>query len=93
MSHLVPGPPKPVEKQPPNVNVMTTKLKLFLVLLVMLAYVYVLYFVKTMYGKVKRMDRMNVLVMETQQMLHQLHVMDQNQGIDIEQLDNMYEDY
>ncbi|CAK1595692.1 unnamed protein product [Parnassius mnemosyne] len=95
MSNLLPA-PKAIKqaKQPATPpTALSLKVKLLLVLMGLLLYVFVVIFVKTMYMKGKRLDRIAVMAMETENLIHQVHIVDQNMAINMDRLEDVYGDY
>ncbi|CAG5031374.1 unnamed protein product [Parnassius apollo] len=95
MSDLLPPPKtiKQAKQQATPLPTVSPKVKLLLVLMGFLLYVYLIIFVKTMYMKVKRLDRIAVMAMETENLIHQVHIVDQNMAINMERLEDAYGDY
>lgn len=91
MSQFVTELPKVIIK--PGHMLTSAKLKVVLVLLALLLYVYILLFIKTFYLKSKRLDRILEMALETEKQLLNVHTMDQRLVMKMSEIEKIYEDY
>ncbi|KPJ02530.1 hypothetical protein RR46_09733 [Papilio xuthus] len=92
MSHLTPGPMKPLKPLPLGLWA-SPQTKLYMTFIGVVLYAYILIFIKTMYHKFQRLDHVEAMVMKTEQMIHRIHTIDLNMAINMEHIDNGFLDY
>ncbi|XP_072932344.1 uncharacterized protein [Epargyreus clarus] len=95
MSYFVQEIPKEVTNATPAENTKwSLKMKIFAVICAFITYILLLMSAKTIYAKTQRLDKMDEMVLKTEEMMHNLHTIDRNLAIKLERIENMvYDDY
>ncbi|KPJ18296.1 hypothetical protein RR48_04742 [Papilio machaon] len=92
MSHLTPGPVKPLKPLPLGLWA-SPQTRLYMAFIGVMLYAYILFFIRTIFYKSQRLDQVGAMVMKTEQMIHRIHTTDFNMAINMERLDNGFLDY
>nr|BAM20828.1 unknown unsecreted protein [Papilio polytes] len=92
MSHLTPGPMKPLKPRPLG-SWMSQYMRVYMVIIGLMLYACILFIIKAMFYKAHRLDQVDAMVMKTEQMIHKIHSIDIKMAINMEHLDNGFLDY
>ncbi|KAJ8727811.1 hypothetical protein PYW08_016196 [Mythimna loreyi] len=93
MSYFVAEVPEVVVKPGKMIHLSTSKMKAILVAMILMLYVYLLIYFKTIYLKNKRLDEIMSVALKTERELLNVHSLDKKLAMQMAQLDRLYEDY
>lgn len=93
MSHFVAEVPEVVVKPGKMINLSSSKMKALAAALVLMLYVYLLIYFKTIYLRNKRLDDIMAVALKTEREMLKVHTLDKKLALQMAQVDRLYEDY
>ncbi|PZC72534.1 hypothetical protein B5X24_HaOG211058 [Helicoverpa armigera] len=93
MSHFVAEVPEVVVKPGKMINLSSSKMKALAAALVLMLYVYLLIYFKTIYLRSKRLDDIMAVALKTEREMLKVHTLDKKLALQMAQVDRLYEDY
>uniref|UniRef100_A0A2A4JIZ4 Uncharacterized protein n=1 Tax=Heliothis virescens TaxID=7102 RepID=A0A2A4JIZ4_HELVI len=93
MSHFVAEVPEVVVKPAKMINLSSSKMKALAAALVLMLYVYLLIYFKTIYLRTKRLDEIMTVALKTEREMLKVHTLDKKLALQMAQVDRLYEDY
>lgn len=93
MSYFVAEVPEVVVKPGKMINLSTSKMKAILAATILMLYVYLLMYLKSIYLRNKRLDEIMAVALKTEREMLNVHTLDKKLAMQMAQIDRLYGDY